>query len=320
MGNSKSEFAVAPRASAAMHDKNESGAVEPVQLGADDGVFELAGSPPAWISVFTCPILKCQCRTALVLATDDGPEKLRERAVAVRDAWNSGTDYRKTAEAIEDLTTFHIDFYTTEVYATSGGLPLDVQAHPRIADVANRIDGDLLDSIGSHWFRGKGWPDPAQRVLDIAATELIAWQAGDMVAWNEICDIRQDLYVLDGRVYEASEMYCPVPGCDCGEVFIGFEVQSTRGAPSPGHVVVQQSGATEVIPIKKGRDRLERLWGAFRQRHPNHLARFARRYPIMKTVGERSLNLPVSVAPKIGRNEACPCGSGKKYKRCCGAN
>ncbi len=24
--------------------------------------------------------------------------------------------------------------------------------------------------------------------------------------------------------------------------------------------------------------------------------------------------------PKIGRNDACPCGSGKKYKKCCGAN
>ncbi|WP_425522133.1 SEC-C metal-binding domain-containing protein [Xanthomonas arboricola] len=23
--------------------------------------------------------------------------------------------------------------------------------------------------------------------------------------------------------------------------------------------------------------------------------------------------------PKIGRNESCPCGSGIKHKRCCGA-
>jgi uncharacterized protein YecA (UPF0149 family) len=23
--------------------------------------------------------------------------------------------------------------------------------------------------------------------------------------------------------------------------------------------------------------------------------------------------------PKVGRNETCPCGSGKKYKKCCGA-
>ena len=24
-------------------------------------------------------------------------------------------------------------------------------------------------------------------------------------------------------------------------------------------------------------------------------------------------------APKVGRNDPCPCGSGKKYKRCCGS-
>jgi uncharacterized protein YchJ len=25
----------------------------------------------------------------------------------------------------------------------------------------------------------------------------------------------------------------------------------------------------------------------------------------------------VRVGPKIGRNDPCPCGSGKKYKKCC---
>lgn len=28
---------------------------------------------------------------------------------------------------------------------------------------------------------------------------------------------------------------------------------------------------------------------------------------------------PVVHAPKVGRNDPCPCGSGKKYKKCCGA-
>ena len=27
----------------------------------------------------------------------------------------------------------------------------------------------------------------------------------------------------------------------------------------------------------------------------------------------------VRESPKVGRNEPCPCGSGKKYKKCCGA-
>ncbi|MBT5063862.1 MAG: hypothetical protein HOM65_15635, partial [Verrucomicrobia bacterium] len=27
---------------------------------------------------------------------------------------------------------------------------------------------------------------------------------------------------------------------------------------------------------------------------------------------------PVRSGPKVGRNDPCPCGSGKKYKQCCG--
>ena len=29
---------------------------------------------------------------------------------------------------------------------------------------------------------------------------------------------------------------------------------------------------------------------------------------------------PVRAAPTTGRNDPCPCGSGRKYKKCCGAN
>lgn len=28
----------------------------------------------------------------------------------------------------------------------------------------------------------------------------------------------------------------------------------------------------------------------------------------------------MAVSNKVGRNDPCPCGSGKKYKKCCGAN
>ena len=36
---------------------------------------------------------------------------------------------------------------------------------------------------------------------------------------------------------------------------------------------------------------------------------------------ELLLNIPkpAKVEKKIGRNEPCPCGSGKKYKKCCGS-
>lgn len=40
-------------------------------------------------------------------------------------------------------------------------------------------------------------------------------------------------------------------------------------------------------------------------------------------IGRHVADAPTALKPrfgKVGRNEPCPCGSGKKYKRCCGLN
>lgn len=37
-----------------------------------------------------------------------------------------------------------------------------------------------------------------------------------------------------------------------------------------------------------------------------------------QSMNSNEVNTPVKVANKVGRNEPCPCGSGKKYKKCCG--
>jgi preprotein translocase subunit SecA len=41
----------------------------------------------------------------------------------------------------------------------------------------------------------------------------------------------------------------------------------------------------------------------------------------MAGAGESSqVQQVVRASEKVGRNDPCPCGSGKKYKKCCGAN
>jgi preprotein translocase subunit SecA len=35
---------------------------------------------------------------------------------------------------------------------------------------------------------------------------------------------------------------------------------------------------------------------------------------------EKEKAKPIRTGPKVGRNDPCPCGSGKKYKHCCGRN
>lgn len=293
-----------------------------VRLAPDDGVFELAGSKPAWMWVHTCPKPECACRTALIIAASDGRDQLLERGSAVRDAWTAGADYTGVAATLDDLVVFRMDIDTAAVFLPTSAEPVSLAAHPHIADIAQRIDGELLDSIGRLWYRGKGWPDPEQEALVAAAINIKGWKRGDMLAWDDIfTGARQDLFERDSRLYEAAEMYCPVPGCDCGEVFVHFETQLPRGAPSPGSVVVQRSGAAEHNPGRNGSATLEELWSAFRERHPNYAARFARRYPTMKRMGARIVERQQpAVSTKMGRNDACSCGSGKKYKRCCGAS
>ena len=42
--------------------------------------------------------------------------------------------------------------------------------------------------------------------------------------------------------------------------------------------------------------------------------------PVVASHGEQTAKRPVRADKKVGRNDPCPCGSGKKYKNCCGAN
>ena len=38
------------------------------------------------------------------------------------------------------------------------------------------------------------------------------------------------------------------------------------------------------------------------------------------TVSANFPGMPHKAAPQPGRNDPCPCGSGRKYKQCCGRN
>jgi SEC-C motif len=83
---------------------------------------------------------------------------------------------------------------------------------------------------------------------------------------------------------------------------LGDAPLGTEATPHPSH--------------ERHRDRLNELWNAYCLRHPHHRERFARRSATMHGLAGRI----VAARPKqkVGRNALCPCGSGKKLKRCCG--
>jgi hypothetical protein len=57
--------------------------------------------------------------------------------------------------------------------------------------------------------------------------------------------------------------------------------------------------------------------GLLPERLKQHVESLQQEWDEHRAIVEREQ--PVVMPPKVGRNEPCPCGSGKKFKKCCGA-
>jgi hypothetical protein len=143
--------------------------------------------------------------------------------------------------------------------------------------------------------------------------------------------------------YALIEAYCNEPNCDCRRVFfnvgswqtgeilavIAYGWESKKyyakwfrdNDPSiikelQGPVLNSASPQTDLAPVL-----LQKVRYVLQDK--NYLARIKRHYHMFKEtidneVPEESRTLPLASREKIGRNDPCPCGSGKKYKKCCG--
>lgn len=294
---------------------------------SEAGLITLAGDEPTWIWAFTCPTPGCDCRTAVVLSTNGDRETLVARGAPVRDAWLRGESHAKAAAALEGVTAFAIDIDEGGIFPAYGEHPFavfDFDVHPEVRDVVDRIDGETLEELGRLWYRGKGWPDPEAKSRDSQQIKVETWKSGEVVAWGEaMVGVRQDIFRLGERVFEAVDLYCVAEGCSCGEVVVDFAPVVPRGAPAPGAVRVGRLGEATVEPEdEKHRERLEQLWAAFQKRHPRYRDRFARRSTVMQGLAGRIVGASRAgierPTVKVGRNDPCLCGSGKKYKKCCG--
>lgn len=59
-------------------------------------------------------------------------------------------------------------------------------------------------------------------------------------------------------------------------------------------------------------------WACFKEKEPRVVRKEDRYLEALDPMGERWPAPYKRTEPKIGRNDPCPCGSGKKYKKCCG--
>lgn len=172
---------------------------------------------------------------------------------------------------------------------------------------------------------------------------------GDLIPFHllftEIAECETRNFTLLGKrgapskTYGLLEAYCPDPTCDCRRVMInvvdvdhledgylaaisfGFDRAADMAGPFLDPLNAQSPLAdmllehvSVVLSDHAYVDRLERHYNlvktAASPTHPAHAK-------LLTWLAEDDEVKPLRPKPRAGRNDSCPCGSGKKYKNCC---
>lgn len=108
--------------------------------------------------------------------------------------------------------------------------------------------------------------------------------------------------IPDG-IYGLYESFCDEEDCDCRRVFINVLIEMMTHP----HLEIGQRQS------KYAKDFLDIFLNVIKEKE--YLERIIRHYFLFKEAVNKKNH--ETKAEKIGRNEICPCGSGKKYKKCC---
>ncbi|NUQ62240.1 MAG: SEC-C domain-containing protein [Pirellulales bacterium] len=172
-------------------------------------------------------------------------------------------------------------------------------------------------------------------------------ETSELVSFREVAasDDTRDLGMITRwscgeKEYLIDDLYCPHPDCNCQEVHLVFarKAEPKTGGEGPlfteyFRVCLEFDGRWKVErPSRCTLAEATRLASRWLKRNARMIDDFKWRYEKIKAIGRRSLAgrsavhlrdqaLPESTGTSktaAGRNDPCPCGSGKKYKRCCG--
>ena len=108
----------------------------------------------------------------------------------------------------------------------------------------------------------------------------------------------------------------------CPEVVrAAHKIGITAGASTPDGIIeeVKRTMSENAVVARSEQDFEEMLNGILTMELPNEDIRKDMLAQLAELKKEMPTNSPAPAKkPKVGRNDPCPCGSGKKYKKCCG--
>jgi len=227
--------------------------------------------------------------------------------------------------------------------------PLRPQARPLMEELLRDLPADWLEAL-AHAMTDKqrgaqrerearevAAREREQRRLDAHRFSPAEVRQGDMQSYLHI--VLEEGSALEGgraarytlqrgeRSFYLDEAFCPQPDCDCQKAALRCAELTPTGDDTADLRHVFQA----TIPLDGGAICLEDCWHIPRREAAALLATWQDKYTLdysllrehyqaIKAIGARSLAASprASSGRKPARNQACPCGSGRKYKACCG--
>ncbi len=204
--------------------------------------------------------------------------------------------------------------------------------HPKELDFANLFLSQLNDKDFEFLFKKhyahknkiteQADIDEIDAVFDYEAVE----REGEMYAYNDVLPYGDQMHVkVDGEDYLIFDQYCLLPHCSCSDTIIELVSNEDTDIETDDLCSFTLKYAKKHWEIPEGISYpidLGMIRSAIEEQNPGFYKRLHTRHKKLKSIylSCRQKNYshePVTNTQKIGRNDPCPCGSGKKYKKCC---
>ena len=222
----------------------------------------------------------------------------------------------------QDLTaSIHID--SAEVLVRDD-ISIEKQDQFFLNWLTRQLKGDYLEVMKRRWRMAKRVNRDLWRNDDWSW-----WEPGLVVGWDEVFPDDPDfIFEISGSKYWARDSYCINPGCSCKDITVSFAEFDRDNNPKELGVVsidIKQYRIDEIEDIGTSAETLTQIWRKF-QKQAGVKKTLKSRQKEMKIIGKeiaklslvnKSQDLKAILKSKVGRNAPCPCGSGKKYKKCC---
>jgi preprotein translocase subunit SecA len=148
-----------------------------------------------------------------------------------------------------------------------------------------------------------------------------------MVFYSDIFEASFFQLELENESYEISDYYCKNPQCNCTDVYLEiFKIKRIRGrkntSNSLGEIKYNYKTFETTIEGKYQKEK-ELVFNKLKEKYENLQHIFERRHKIVKELFKKVIikfekeQIESAKYKNRGRNELCPCGSGKKFKNCC---